>query len=159
APAASILKSFPSVASTEKPVDLRLEAFGADVVIHDTVADLGPRLVTMDAASAAQMNTPDSPVRAVKEVFYPVPRPIEEAVIAAVGAPAPPGGAATPAASVQQFDVEVIDAVTRAPIAGATVVAFSNFQNRIGVKGTTDANGRVSLTLLSPNIERILANP
>jgi subtilisin family serine protease len=159
APAASILRSFPTVASTEKPMDLRLEAFGANVVVHDTVEDLGPRLVTMDAASAAQMNTPDSPVRAVKEVFYPVPRPIEEAIIAAVGASAPPGGAATPAASVHQFDVEVIDAVTRAPIPGATVVAFSNFQNRIGVKGTTDANGRVSLTLLTPTIERILANP
>jgi subtilisin len=150
--AESVLTSFPTVASTQAAQPLQLEAFGADILVHDTVGETRPKLVEMDAASAARMNAPDSPVRAVKEVFFPIPRPIEE--IATM-----PPTAASPTAASHTFVVEVIDAVTGSPMGGVTVIAFSNFQNRVGMRGLTAANGRVQLTLSTPTIERILANP
>jgi subtilisin family serine protease len=160
-PAESVLSSFPPVASTQAAKDFRLDAFGADMLVHDTVAETGPKLVEMYAASAARMNSPNSPVRAVKEVFFPIPRPIEEIATmpptATPPAGSPPSGA--PPAGSHKFEVKVIDAINSAPIGGVTVTAFSNFQNRVGVRGVTAADGRVHLTLPTANIERILANP
>lgn len=150
------LTRFPTVFSNRPSARLRLENFGnADVTVHDTTAEDGPKLVDMDAETAARLNSPGSPVRAVKEVFYPLPQPAEGTVEdAAVGA----GGAAA-AAPRFSFEAEVVDASTSAPIANARVLAFSDFRNRIGAKGITGANGRVGLTLPAASIERMTAVP
>jgi subtilisin len=146
------LRSFPNTFSTGRPQDFRLEQFGADVVIRDTAAETGPKLVEMDSAAAERLNRPDSPVRAVREVFYPLPRPVNEPPLAPLAA----GGVT---ATANAFTVEVVNDSTGAPIPDATVVAFSNFQNRIGVKGLTLNNGQVSLALNVATIERVVATP
>jgi subtilisin len=147
------LTKFPTVFSTGPFARFRLESFGnAEVTVHDTTAEDGPKLVEMDAETAARLNSPGSPVRAVQEVFYPLPQPAE-------GTPEQAQGAGTTAMPTSNFEVEVIDAVSRAPIADADVLAFSDFNNRIGAKGITGANGRVRLTLSAPTIERVVAKP
>jgi subtilisin family serine protease len=147
------LLRFPSVFSTLPAARFRLENFGnAEVTVHDTTAENGPKLVDMDAETAARLNQPGSPVRAVKEVFYPLPQPAEGTIDASQGSTAATTQAFT-------FDVEIVDASSAAPIADATVVAFSDFRKRIGASGITGANGRVRLTLAAPTIERVVATP
>src|ERR1700712_87054 len=146
-----VLRQFPSTASTGPSNNFRLDTLGVDVSVVDTVAETGAKLVDIDPGAAERLNSPDSPVRALKEVFYPLPRPAEGTVNAL----------ATAAAGTQAwvFQVVVGDATSGTPIGGCNVVAFSDFQNRIGAAGVTDANGSVTLALPAATVERIIASP
>jgi subtilisin family serine protease len=147
------LVKFPQIFSTGPSARFRLQNFGnAEVTVHDTTAENGPKLVEMDAQTAARLNSPGSSLRAIKEVFYPLPQPAE-------GTADNRQGGTAAGAPTFTFDVEVIDASSAAPIADADVVAFSDFQNRIGARGVTGANGRVRLTLAGSTIERVVATP
>src|SRR5580704_6321423 len=96
------LQKFPSTASTGKPNSFRLDALGVDVSVVDTVAETSAKLVDISPDAAARLNAPDSPVRALKEVFYPLPRPAEGTVNAVATAVA----TATAGASAWSFKVE-----------------------------------------------------
>src|SRR6266436_566778 len=104
-----VLLRFPPTASTGPLNRFRLDALGVDVSVVDTVAENSAKLVDISPDAAARLNASDSPVRAVKEVFYPLPRPAEGTISAAATAAA---GAAT-----YSFKVDVSDAHTGAPIA------------------------------------------
>jgi subtilisin family serine protease len=149
--AQQILSAFPSVASTGPSAPHRLEAFGVDVTVRDVTAETGPKLVEMSPEAVARINAPDSPVRAVREVFYPLPLPVDVAPVATAAPLAP--------AALHTFTVEVLDGNTAAPISGANVNAFSDFANRIGAGGLTGANGKVSLTVSAAMLERVTASP
>ena len=72
------LTRFPTVFSTGPVARFHLENFGnAEMTIHDTAAENGPKLVEMDAEAAARLNAAGSPLRAIKEVFYELPEPAE----------------------------------------------------------------------------------
>jgi subtilisin len=146
-----VLLHFPRTASTGPANRFRLDTFGVDVSVVDTVAENSAKLVDISSEAAALLNSPGSPVRAVKEVFYPLPRPAEGTVNTAATAAA--------GATVNSFKVQVSNAQTGAMIAGCKVTAFSNFQNRIGTAGITDASGEVMLSLSSATVERVIASP
>lgn len=144
-----ILSQFPTTKSTEPPDTFSFDPMGGvQLTVRDTVAENGPKLVSIDQETADLLNEPDSPVRAVPEVFYPLPKPMEDATLFTA-----------PAATPKSFDVEVLDATTSAPIAGCRVNAFTDVLNRIGASGVTGANGRVRLTVDAPTLERITAAP
>ncbi|MBI5318947.1 S8 family serine peptidase [Bradyrhizobium sp.] len=149
------LQQFPSTSSMGPSKTFRLDALGVDVSVVDTVAESSAKLVDISPEAAARLNAPDSPVRALKEVFYPLPQPAEGTVDAAATAVA----AAAPTTAASTFKVEVSNAQTGAPIGGCKVSAFSDFQNRIGTVGFTDAAGTVTLSLPAAVVERITANP
>ena len=109
----------------------------------DTVREDGPKLVEIDEGVAKQLNaSPQAPVRAVPVVYFEHPNPkllIAEAHSAASGA----------------ITIRCQDAVTGAAVPNANIVAFTDFRQRQGAMGTTDANGEVSLNLAGKPIDRM----
>jgi len=57
--------------------------------------------------------------------------------------------------------ITVVSAATNAPVAKATVVAFTDFANRVGAQGTTNARGQVKLAFRGAvgRIERVYIYP
>lgn len=116
------------------------------VMVIDTIAENGPKLVELETAVADAINRTDSPVRAVRVVEYARPGPVLVSIAtqAVVGAPSP-----------VPVTIRCTDATTSGPIAGVTVVAFTNFLARIGDEGITDAQGEITLHLTGAVIERM----
>lgn len=145
------LRRFPRVRSTQRPVTFQLDMFGdATAMVIDTVDDNGPKLVDLEPDAAARINASGSAVRALKEVSYPLPQPMD----ASAGFINFVGGAPQ-----YSFEVAVADAATGRAIAGCRVTAYWNFLNRLGAEGVTDASGRVRLSSSAPMLERIIATP
>jgi subtilisin len=113
--------------------------------VLDSTAEKGPKLVEMSAEAAANINSQDSPLRAVPVVVYDHPRP-QPVPAVAVGA----------AALAPPFTITCREAGTGLPISNARVVAFEDFANRVGDEGVTDAAGQVVLRFSAPAvIERL----
>jgi subtilisin len=104
--------------------------------VVDSIHEDGAKLVEMTAEAAAALRANQPGVRIVPVVYFrPMfqRRKIEGKVAAA----------ATSAKTV----VTVLSAADDSPVAGATVVAFSDFKNRVGAQGKTTAQGVVKLNL------------
>ncbi len=137
------------------PSELKSAALGlpnASLSVVDSIQENGAKLVEMDAESAAAVNLSAQPIRALPLVEYP--RPDLRPQLQALAAPAVPPGAA-PAASPTVVVVSCVDGTTGAPIADADVIAFTNFVQRAGDRGRTDAAGQVRLTLSGSAIDRL----
>jgi subtilisin family serine protease len=141
--AANVLMSLPVVRSTDQPRSGTLEvADGKEVRVLDTLAENGPKLVELQTDAAEAINRPDSPVRAVPVVEYGRPNPPLRPL-----AGARDGG--------ETMTVTCTDAATGAAVANVRVVAFTDFAQRYGGEGVTDASGTTTLHLSGPMIERL----
>jgi subtilisin len=108
-------------------------------VLH-SICPAGPKLVEMNPAEMAALRVSDPGVRAVPVVRYEqARRPVLE--IEAELYPASTASAATTVLA------RCVDARTRQPVPGATVVAFTDFARRVGAGGLSDAQGKVALKL------------
>lgn len=149
-PAMQMLVSLPTAHSTTEPQLGSLPlAFAPGVTVIDTLAEDGAKLVELDDQTAAAVNSADSPLRAVPVVTYSRPdQPLR-----------PLGGPTALPAAGATASVSCADQATGAPIADVHIVAFTNFDQRIGAEGNTDAQGHVTLQLASAAIERLYAYP
>jgi subtilisin family serine protease len=146
---AELLSNLPSVHSTEEPVAAPIEgAGGQEVQIVDSAREDGPKLVEASAEAAEAVNESDTPLRMLPEVEYPDPNPPLQAFADAV-----------PAGALITLEVTCVDAENGDGVPGANVIAFTDFAQRIGAKGTTDGFGAVTLTLGSTEIERLYVYP
>lgn len=117
--------------------------------VLDTVHEDGIKLVEMDEAAVRRMRLQAPGLRIVPEVFYRTARLPMAAVTARVQA----------AASSGTQLLRVVDG-QGAAVAGATVVAFTDFANGIGAQGRTAANGSVRLKLgTAPRLQRLYVYP
>lgn len=151
-PALDLLASMPIIHSTAPPLmHFFAAAQGRQVRIVDTVHESGAKLVELDEASAAAINAPQGPLRAVPVIEYgrpnPRPRPLGGGGIGAAGA------------GVVSVHIACTDAATGAPVPEVHVVAFTDFAQRIGAEGVSDAAGSLTLQLATSNIERLYAYP
>jgi subtilisin family serine protease len=143
-PAHALLTNLPHAVSTAAAVDATFElAPQSDFRVIDTLAETGAKLVEMDEAAAAAAKAPGSPVRALPVVIYKLPDPSVHVLAAASVAPS------------TTFTVECVEAGTGKSLSGAKVAAFDNFKAMTGAIGTTDALGRVSLSLPGNTIDRL----
>lgn len=145
----STLASIPLISSLQDPVTVALgTAPGEEVRVIDTTHEDGPKLVELSDEAAAALNAPGSGVRAVPEITYGVPDP----------RPQPLGGAtAALAAATTTVQVTCTDANSGQPVPDVHVVAFTDFTNRTGDGGDTDAAGTVTLQLAGAAVERLYA--
>jgi subtilisin len=129
--------------------------------VIESVHDDGAKLVEMRPADVTKLRAAQPGLRIVPEVFYypaVAPRPFPVA---------PPDGAskrAKTATSVKAakaagptITVKIVSSSGGAPIKACMVVAFTDFANRRGANGTTDAQGSAALSLgaASVKIERL----
>jgi subtilisin len=118
-------------------------------VLHSSRED-GAKLVTLadDGISALRVSHPG--VRAVPLVYYRTLRhaPLSVQTAATVSATAKALG----------ITLKLVNAKTGKPVKGATVVAFTNFTQRVGAQGKTGAQGTVTLKFsgTSKQIELLL---
>jgi subtilisin len=149
--AQEILTSLPYVRSTQGASVAYLDiAPNRELRVLDTVAETGPKLVELDDETAAAINDPRSPVRAVPVVEYGRPdEPLR-----------PLGGVSlAPATGATNVKITCVDAASGADVAGVHVVAFTNFAARTGDEGITDNAGHVVLQLSGTTIDRLYAYP
>jgi subtilisin len=147
-PAFNTLVNLPQVQSLSEAKTFTLA--GESVRILDTLREDGPKLVELDAKGAAAVNAPTSPLRAEPVIEYGIPDP----------RPQPLGGmSAALATGLTSVTITCVDASTKSKVAGADVVAFSNYAARSGDQGTTGADGRVTLRLAGTTIERLYVYP
>lgn len=117
--------------------------------VVDSIAEDGAKLVEMteDAADALLAHQPG--LRLVPEVFYYPAWAFQE----------PASRPATAAVSVKTT-ISLVSKADGSPVAGAMVVAFTDFKNRTGALGTTDNQGVVQLALGgAKKVQRIYAYP
>ncbi len=119
------------------------------IVVRDFVQENGAKLVELDASAADHINRPDGPLRALPLVEYPRPDPRPQ--LQSLLAPT----AASVATASTSIVIACTDAKTGAPVAGATVVGFTDFASKQGAQGTTDVAGHVTLALAGAAIDRL----
>jgi len=154
----TFLKSFPSP-------DVAGKSFGSlsfkvaqapslKLEVIDTIGEDGAKLVEMDPAMIEALRVHQPGLKVVPERFFrtaAVPRPqvLSKAKIAATGTPGP------------KIEVQVVSKVDGTPIAGAEVVAFTDFAARVGAQATSGLNGvaRLDLGKSEVDIERLYVFP
>jgi subtilisin len=141
--------------------------------VIESVHEDGAKLVAMRPADVVKLRAAQPGLRIVPEVFYypaVAPRPFPVAPPAGVSKTAKSREFAKPAKAGKKakaakgaktagaaITVKVVSKSGGAAIKGCMVVAFTDFANRIGASGTTNAQGQVALKLgaASKKIERL----
>lgn len=155
-PASELLSQLPEARSMGEPESAPLEAAGGrEVTVVDTVRPEGPRLVEANREIAAQVNRADAPLQMVPVVEFRHPNPRLRAQGAMASTAAPPAPAAAPVT----VEIACTDAATGAGVAGAHVVAFTDFAKRAGGEGETDAAGIAKVRLKGTAIEQLYVYP
>jgi subtilisin len=119
--------------------------------VLDSIRDTGAKLVELAPDQLPLLRAEQPGLRVVPVVYYyparlPRPKPLSAPQKAQV---------------MVAIRLAIVSASDDAPVAGATVVAFTDFENRVGAEGTTDAKGMVSLKLggASKKVERLYVYP
>lgn len=120
------------------------------VTVLDSIQENGAKLVELDTESADSLNRPQSPVRALPLIEYPRPDPRPWLI-----SPLVPAQTSAQPAALHQITITCEDAKSGAPVIDATVVAFTNFAQRQGMQGITNALGQVQLQLSAATIDRL----
>jgi subtilisin len=124
-------------------------ALGASIRVLDSISGDGAKLVEMSSAASLELRAQQPGLRIVPVVYYfpavalgPVPEPSAMAAAALVAVQTP---------------LKVVSSKDQSPLAGAKVVAFTDFANRQGVVLFTDEQGDVNLPYGAGNspLERV----
>lgn len=121
------------------------------VRVVDSIHENGLKLVEMGAEAMQRLRTSSPGLRIVPIALYKTmaaPRPTVSS------APKSTSGASSP-----KVRVRVTSRNDGAPIRGAHVVAFTNFDDREGAEATTNAQGLATLALKPRKVERLYVFP
>jgi subtilisin family serine protease len=125
---------------------VRIDGRRIPLKVIDSIGPNGAKLVELSPASALALRSLRPGLRVVPVVYYtPALAPIPHVE----SRPAVAGGAA----AAGSITLNIVSKHDKAPVAGATVVAFVDFNGRTGAQGVTDATGRVNLALGASTIK------
>ena len=129
-----------------------LDNAATSIRVLDSIHEDGPKLVEMSPEAEFNLRAEIPGLKIVPVVTYKTMR-AEQHVRR------PPK--AEEAAQTVAMNAKIVDAATGAPLAGANLIAFTDFRNRIGDKGFSDASGVVSLPTISvgADLDRIYVYP
>jgi subtilisin family serine protease len=124
-----------------------------EVKLIDSTHESGLKLVEATVQGVMDLKAQQPGLRIVPEVFYDtatataMPRLAQAATTATGGVPT-------------MSTMQVVRTGTLAPVAGARVVAFTDFIRRTGDQGVTDANGKVALAVgAQTRLDRLYVYP
>jgi subtilisin len=137
---------------------LSISAAGhADIQLRivDSIGENKPKLIECAPENLAALRASNPAVRVIPVVYFKravVRHQVESKVVRL---------AATAAAKAAKITVTVVAQGTNKPVAGVTVVAFTDFANKQGAQGKTNSQGKVALSLgaASKKIERLYLYP
>ncbi|MGI9022997.1 MAG: S8 family serine peptidase [Acidimicrobiales bacterium] len=133
---------------------LRIDGRQVSLKVVDSIGPDGAKLVEMTRASALAIRSLRPGVRLAPVVWYtPAVAPIPK-----VEGP-PPGG--RQGITDDSISLRVVSRKDKAPVVGAIVQAFADYENRLGAQGVTDASGSVRLVLgvATVKLERLYVYP
>ena len=154
-----------------KSHSLSTEAGKVDITVLDSIGQDKAKLVEISPDELAAFRSVHPSVRMMPLVYYTpavqrygveAPAVVRKPQSAAKKASAKPGKkAAGAAAAAGGITVTVTSAADGSVVAGAMVVAFTDFEKRVGAQGTTNAKGQVTLALgaASKSVERVYVYP
>lgn len=124
-----------------------LRSVAKSLRVLDSIHENGAKLVEMFPEDMSALRAAHPGLRIVPEVYYypaVAPRHALAAAVAKVRAGT-------------SIKIQVVSSANQSPVAGATVVAFTDFANKAGAQGKTNAKGQVSLALgaATKKIERL----
>jgi len=125
-------------------------ASAVKLTVLDSIADDGAKLIEIDPESLPALRALQPGLRLAPVRYYRLQ--VEQATLLA-------RLKAAQAGAVREVTIRVVSAADQSPVRGATVVAFTNFEQREGADGTTNAQGQVKLTLRASRIERLFIYP
>jgi subtilisin family serine protease len=126
---------------------------GVELRLLDSVNEYGAKLVEIAPAALSALRTQQPNLRLVPIAYYHtavVPRLRVETWVAVSAAKA-----------AVKVKLRVVSRKDGSPVARAWVVAFTDFKERIGAQGRTNAKGEVSLALgaVAPKLQRLYVYP
>ncbi len=120
---------------------LRIDGRQVPMKVIDSIGADGAKLVELSAASALAIRALRPGMRLVPLTWYtPAVAPIPQVEQS-------PVGDRKRGVTADSISLLVTSRTDQAPIADAIVVAFVDYEARLGAQGTTDASGRVTLEL------------
>jgi len=134
---------------------LRLDGRQVPINVIDSIGPNGAKLVELSPASALALRSLRPGLRLVPLTYYtPAIAPIPEVE-------SHPVVTAGRAAVADTVTLTVVSKKDNAPVAGAIVVAFVDFNAKTGAQGVTDGSGQVHLALggASVQIQRLYVYP
>ena len=122
---------------------------GAKIRVIDSIAEDGAKLIEISPGQMMKLRAAHPSLKLVPIVHYYPQRQREKI------------GSKSAAATATKIRLTVVSKQDGSPVAGAMVVAFTDFQNRVGAGGTTSGTGVVDLALgaMSKKLERISSTP
>jgi subtilisin len=133
--------------ATAKNVPTLAATPGLSMRVLDSVAEDGAKLVEMSPDALSALRAAEPGLRVVPLRFYR-PQSQRLKLLSDLNRVAASGGGIT-------VTLTVVSKSDGSPVGGATVVAFTDFAQRVGDGGTTSANGRVRLRLGSSRVQRL----
>jgi hypothetical protein len=127
------------------------EAPGMELRLLDSVSEYGAKLVEIAPAALSALRSRQPGLRLVPLAFFhPAVAPRLRVETRAAAAKA-----------AVKVRLRIVSRMDGTPVAGALVVAFTDFEQRIGAQGWTNAKGEVSLALgsASPKLKRLYIYP
>jgi subtilisin family serine protease len=127
------------------------EAPGVELRLLDSVSEYGAKLVEIAPVALSALRARQPGLRLVPLAFYrPTVAPRLRVETRAV-----------PAKDAVAVRLRIVSRENRTPVAGALVVAFTDFEQRIGAQGWTNAKGEVKLALgcASVKLQRLYVYP
>jgi subtilisin len=118
--------------------------------VLDSIHENGAKLVEMPLESVSDLRANQPGIRVVPIVhYYPqIAMP-----------PIPQSAPQMMRSTSRSITIKVVSQENGEPVAGATVIAITDFDNRIGAQGTTSRKGEVRLSLVSTKVERLYVYP
>ena len=156
--------------TTSRSHSLPTDAGKVNIKVLDSIGEDKAKLVEISPDELAAFRSVHPAVRMMPLVYYKpavqryeveVPVAVKRSQSAAKKVSAKPGKKAAGAAAAAGITVTVTSAADGSVVAGAMVVAFTDFEKKVGAQGTTDAKGQVTLALgaASKSIERLYIYP
>jgi subtilisin len=133
-------------------------SIGPDIpmTVIDSIGETKPKLIECSPDDLPALRASHPSMRILPVLYYQPAMKPRAAIRQAVGMAA----TATGAVAATSIVVQVVHGATNTPVAGVTVVGFTNFATKAGGEGVTNATGHVSLALGgATHVERLYTYP
>jgi len=128
-----------------------------DLRVIDSIHENGAKLVSMSADQLSQLRFSQPGLRVIPEVFYKKSLFMPMVKKGSTGTRSSLKTKSTRTTTEKTMTIKFVSEVNDQPLKGIIVVAFTDYKNRVGADGKTNASGVVKLKLRGTKIQRLYA--
>lgn len=136
-------------------VSTQMQRPGMDLKVIDSIHENGAKLVSISTDQVSQLRFSQPGLRIIPEVFYKKSLFMPMINKGGSGRKASVGKKSTRTSAAKKVSMKFVSEENGEPLKGLIVVAFTDFKNRVGADGKTNAAGVVKLSLRGTKIQRL----